>query len=66
MYIKTKLDGLYCGIVSIGSKANLVADRIFNRCILIAKYNSFTSKLNDSTPHLNVFVRDVKNRFELE
>ena len=44
-------------LVILGSKANVVTDRILGLCILIAKYNIFISKLHGTIPHLNVFTR---------
>ena len=46
--------------------ANMVTDRILDLCILIAKYNIFFSKRHGTTPHLNVFIRFLKNRAVLE
>ena len=53
-------------LVILGSKANVVTDRILDLCILIAKYNIFISKLHGTIPHLNVFTRFLKNRAVLE
>ena len=44
-------------LVILGSKANVVTDRILDLCILIAKYNIFIAKLHGTIPHLNVFTR---------
>ena len=53
-------------LVILGSKANMVTDRILDLCILIAKYNIFISKLHGTIPHLNVSPRFLKNRAVLE
>ena len=53
-------------LVILGSKANVVTDRILDLCILIAKYNIFISRLHGTIPHLNVFTRFLKNRAVLE
>ena len=53
-------------LVILGSKANMVTDRILDLCILIAKYNIFISRLHGTIPHLNVFIRFLKNRAVLE
>ena len=53
-------------LVILGSKANVVTDRILDLCILIAKYNIFIAKLYGTIPHLNVFTRFLKNRAVLE
>ena len=53
-------------LVILGSKANVVTDRILDLCILVAKYNSFISKLHGTIPNLNVFTRLLKNRAVLE
>ena len=53
-------------LVILGSKANVVTDRILDLCILIAKYNIFIAKLHGTIPHLNVFTRFLKNRAVLE
>ena len=52
-------------LVILGSKANVVTDRILDLCILIAKY-IFIAKLHGTIPHLNVFTRFLKNRAVLE
>ena len=49
-------------LIILGSKVNVVTDRILDLCILIAKYNIFISKLHGTIPHLNVFTRFLKNR----
>ena len=49
----------------LGSRANLVTDRSFDLCILIAKY-IFTSNFQGTTPHLSSFVRNVQSRFEVD
>ena len=41
-------------LVILCSKVNIVTGRIPDLCILIAKYNIFTSKLHGTIPHLNV------------
>ena len=46
-------------------RASSVTDRITDLYILIAKY-IFTSKLQGTTPHLNAFVQNMKNRFKLK
>ena len=46
-------------LVILGSKVNMVTDRILDLCILIAKYSIFISKLN-------VFTRFLKNRAVLD
>ena len=53
-------------LIILGVRANLVTDRIIDLCILIAKYHIFTSKLQDTTPYLNAFVQNMKNRSEVE
>ena len=53
-------------LIILGVTANLVTDRIIDLCILIAKYHISTSKLQGTTPHLNAFVQNMKNRFEVE
>ena len=54
-------------LIILGVRANLVTDRIIDLCILIAKYHIFTSILQGTTtPHLNAFVQNMKNRFEVE
>ena len=53
-------------LVILGSKANVVGDRILDLCILIAKYNICISKLHGTIPHLNVFTKSLKNRAVLE
>ena len=53
-------------LIILGVRANLVTDRIISLCILIAKYHIFTSKLQGTTPHLNPFVQNMKNRLEVE
>ena len=53
-------------LVILGSKANVVTDRILDLCILIAKYNIFIAKLHGTIPHLNVFTHFLKNRAVLE
>ena len=53
-------------LIILGVKANLVTNRIIDLCILIAKYHIFTSKLQGTTPHLNAFVQNMRNRFEVE
>ena len=53
-------------LVILGSKANVVTDRILDLCILIAKYNFFIAKMHGTIPHLNVFTRFLKNRAVLE
>ena len=53
-------------LIILGVTANLVTDRIIDMCILIAKYHIYTSKLQGATPHLNAFVRNMKNRLEVE
>ena len=47
-------------LVILGTKANMVTDRILDLCILIAKY-IFISKRD-----VNVFIRFLKNRAVLE
>ena len=53
-------------LIILGVRANLATDRIIDLCILIAKYHIFTSKLQDTTPHLYAFVQNMKNSFEVE
>ena len=53
-------------LIILGVRANLVTDRIIDLCFLIAKYHIFTSKLQGTTLHLNAFVQNIKNRFEVE
>ena len=53
-------------LIILGVRANLVTDRIIDLRILIAKYHISTSKLQGTTPHLNAFVQNMKNRFEAE
>ena len=53
-------------LVILGSKANVVTDRILDLCIFIAKYNIVISKLHGTIPHLNVVTRSLKNRSVLE
>ena len=53
-------------LVILGSKVNMVTDRILDLCILIAKYSIFISKLHGTIPHLNVFTRFLKNRAVLD
>ena len=50
-------------LIILGVRAT---DRIIDLRILIAKYHIFTSKLQGTTPHLNAFVQNMKNRFEVE
>ena len=44
-------------LVILGSKANVVTDRILDLCILIAKYSIFISNLHGTIKHLYVFTR---------
>ena len=53
-------------LIILGVRANLVTDRIIDLCILIAKNHIFTSKLQGATSHLNGFVQNMKNTFEVE
>ena len=53
-------------LVILGSKANVVTDRILDFCILIAKYNIYIAKLHGTILHLNVFTHFLKNRAVLE
>ena len=50
-------------LIILGSKVNTVTDRIFDLFMLIAKYRIFTSRLQGTTPYLNVFIQKLKNRF---
>ena len=43
-------------LIILGSKVNTVTDRIFDLFMLIAEYHIFTSSLQGTTPHLNVFI----------
>ena len=52
-------------LVILGSKTNMVTDRILDLCILIAKY-IFISKLHGTIPHLHYFTRILKNGAVLE
>ena len=53
-------------LVILGSKANVVTDRVLDLCILLAKYTIFIAKLHGIIPHLNVFTRFLKTRVVLE
>ena len=53
-------------LVILGSKANIVTDRILDLYILIVKYNIFISKLHGTIPHQNVCIRFLKNGAVLE
>ena len=53
-------------LVFLGSKENVVTDRVLDLCILLAKYNIFISKLHGTIPHLYVFVSYVKSRSAVE
>ena len=53
-------------LLIIGSKVNMVTDRILDFYILIAKHNIFISKLHGTVPCLNIFIRFLKNRDILE
>ena len=50
-------------LVSFVSKVKMVTDRILDLCILIAKYNSFTSKMHGTSPRLNAFIRYLKSMY---
>ena len=52
--------------IILGSKGDIATDRLFDLCILIAKYHTLSSKLQGTTPDLNVFVRSIKSTFEVE
>ena len=43
-------------LVILGSKENVVTDRVLDLCFLVAKYNFFISKLHGTIPHVNVFL----------
>ena len=52
---------LFRELIILGSKVNTVTGRIFYLFMLIAKYHIFTSRLQGTNPHLNVFIQKLKN-----
>lgn len=53
-------------LIILGSKQNVITDRIFDLIILMAKFHIFVSKLRDVNPHLNCLIRNIKNMYIIE
>ena len=53
-------------LIILGTKENVITDRIIDLFILLAKYHIFTSKVKGTLPFLNIFVYNVKNRYMAE
>ena len=49
--------------IILGSKINIVTDRILDLVILKAKHHNFTAKIQGTTPHLNTLIMKIKSRF---
>ena len=48
--------------IILENKVNTVTDRIFVLFMLIAKYHVFTSRLQGTTPHPNIFIQKLKKQ----
>ena len=52
--------------IILGSKINIVTDRILDLVILKAKHHNFTAKIQGTTLHLNTLIMKIKSRFLAE
>ena len=53
-------------LIITGCETKVFSDRIVDLFILLAKYHIFSSKTKSAVPHIQVFIRIVKQRYNVE
>ena len=53
-------------LVILGHVPGVYTDKVIDLFILLAKYHIYYANLNHSAPHLQVFIRLIKQRYKIE
>ena len=53
-------------LIVLGCTSDFSSDRVFDMLLLEAKRHIYISKLKGKTPHINIFIHNIKTRFQVE